>query len=63
MGKGWQKKTGGGGKGDLSSLRGGSCVIATCDVAREREATKELLNLLTQVATISHAIDDRMSDN
>jgi hypothetical protein len=58
MGKGWQKKTGGG-KGDLSSLRGGSCVIATCDVAREREATKELINLLTQVVVVSHAIDDK----
>jgi hypothetical protein len=54
MGKGWKKSGGGGGgggaKGDLSSLRGSGCIIATCDVAREREATKELTNLLTQVS-------------
>jgi hypothetical protein len=56
MGKGWKKNGGGGGggggKGDLSSLRGSGCIIATCDVAREREATKELTNLLTQVGEL-----------
>lgn len=49
MGKGYHKKNSNKSSGgDLSSLRGSSCVIATCDVAREREATKELVNLLTQ---------------
>ena len=33
---------------DLPSARGFSCVLATCDGNREREATKELLNLLEQ---------------
>ena len=33
----------------ISSARGGSCIIATCDGHRGREATAELLNLLSQV--------------
>ena len=33
---------------DLTSARGHSCVLATCDASREREASKELVNLLQQ---------------
>lgn len=45
MGKGWR-----GGKfgGDLTSARGSACVIGTCDTARERESSKELVNILNQ---------------
>lgn len=35
-------------KNDLSSCRGYSVVIATCEPAREREGTKELNTLLLQ---------------
>lgn len=33
---------------DLNSIRGLGCIIATCDAAREKEANKELVNLVTQ---------------
>jgi hypothetical protein len=50
MKKIWKGNSGGpgGSSSDLSSCRGHGIVIATCDVAREREASKELVNLLTQ---------------
>ena len=55
MGKNWKGgrtggRGGGGGKGsnDLTSCRGHGFVLGTCDAAREREASKELVNLLTQ---------------
>lgn len=34
---------------DINSLRNSSCIIATCDAVRGKEATKELVNLLNQV--------------
>lgn len=34
---------------DLSSCRGHSVILGTCDSARERETSKELVNLITQV--------------
>jgi hypothetical protein len=37
---------------DISSVKGYSVILATCDTAREREANKELLNLLTQTIEI-----------
>jgi hypothetical protein len=37
---------GGGGSADLPSVRGFACVAGTCDGAREREANRELVNLL-----------------
>ena len=40
-------------KQSTSSARGFASVIATCDAAREREATKELTNLLNQVHKIT----------
>ena len=57
MGK---RKGGGGGGGggggynkgrgeDITSARGSGCVIATCNVAREREGSRELVTLLTQM--------------
>jgi len=55
MGKGWKNndRRGGGnsskGINDIGSAKGFPCVIGTCDGAREREATKELSNLLNQV--------------
>jgi hypothetical protein len=53
MGKHWKgpRKGGhGGGAGghDFSSCRGHGVVIGTCDAARERETSKELVNLLNQ---------------
>lgn len=54
MGKNWKGgRGGGGGKGgsssnDMPSCRGHKCIMATCDPAREREANKELVNLLNQ---------------
>ena len=39
---------GGGGANDLQSCRGKSIVVGTCDAARERETTKEVVNLLLQ---------------
>jgi len=45
---GYNKRHHGPPKGGLTSARGFSCVLATCDGAREREASKELSNLLTQ---------------
>ena len=39
---------GGGGYHDLTSCRGFSAVLCTCDVARERESSKELINILVQ---------------
>jgi len=43
----------------LSSARGHPCVIGTCDNAREREATKELMNLLNQAIEEKYStIDD-----
>lgn len=52
MGKNWKGGRGGGGGGgaaDLGSCRGLGVVIGTCDAARERETSKELLNLFTQM--------------
>lgn len=57
MGRKWYgSKRGGGSSGQvkrvnpnsISSCRGHSIVIGTCDTARERESNKELVNLLTQ---------------
>eukprot|EP01036_Dinobryon_divergens_P043320 gene43320-57655_t len=42
-GQTWQRNDNG-----TSTIRGHACVIGTCDAAREREATKELTNLLLQ---------------
>ena len=56
MGKNWRGHGGGGGGGkggggghgnDFSSCRGHAVVLGTCDAARERETSKELVNLLT----------------
>ena len=52
-----KRKGGGGGGGgynkgrgeDITSARGQACVIATCNVAREREGSRELITLLTQM--------------
>lgn len=58
MGKNWKghrgtgNKGGGGGGADLASVRGFACVAGTCDSAREREANRELCNLLND------ALDD-----
>ena len=54
MGKNWRGPKngghgGGGGGADLTSCRGLACVIGTSDTAREREASKELVNILNQV--------------
>ncbi len=40
---------GGGGGGDISSCKGLSAIIGTCDAARERETSKELVNLFSQI--------------
>ena len=49
MGKNWMgNKRNNDNKNDLSSCRGYSVVIATCEPAREREGTKELNTLLLQ---------------
>ena len=36
------------GSNALGDCRGFGCVMGTCDAARERETSKELVNLLTQ---------------
>jgi hypothetical protein len=51
MGKGKPWKSGGGtkkkfGGNDLPSCRGHGIIMATCDTAREREASNELVNLI-----------------
>ena len=52
------KRKGRGGRGgwgghrgghDVTSARGHACVIATCDVYREREGSKDLVTILTQL--------------
>jgi len=50
MGKNWMggHKKNNDNKNDLSSCRGYSVVIATCEPAREREGSKELNTLLLQ---------------
>lgn len=51
MGKSWKvAKHGnkGGNNNDMSSCRGHAVVLATCDTNREREGSKELVNLLLQ---------------
>lgn len=55
MGKNWRGgRQGGHGRGrggpghDFASCRGHSLVLCSCDVVREREGSKELVNLLTQ---------------
>lgn len=63
MGKNWKS----GGKphrsNDLSSCRGHSVIIATCDVVREREASKELINLLEQtIETIQPYIGQKSTN-
>ncbi len=49
MGKNWKGGKGTGkGQHDFASCRGHGVVIGTCDAARERETSKELVNLLNQ---------------
>ena len=56
MGRRWMHGKGGHGsngdgkntKNDMSSCRGYCAVLATCEAAREREASKELATLLLQ---------------
>jgi hypothetical protein len=50
MGKNWKggKNNKGGGHHDFASCRGHGVIIGTCDAARERETSKELVNLLNQ---------------
>ena len=57
MGKNWKGKNkyihghgkgGGGGGNDLPSCRGMGIVVGSCDNAREREASKELVNLFNE---------------
>lgn len=53
MGKNWRGNKGGNGNSssgsNLSSCRGYGVILGTCDSARERETSKELVNLFTQV--------------
>lgn len=44
------------GSNALGDCRGYGCVMGTCDAARERETSKELVNLLTQ-AIESHQVN------
>lgn len=58
MGKGWKNRNrnwGGGGKGgggyqqhDFASCRGYGIILATCDAAKERETSKEMVNLIVE---------------
>jgi hypothetical protein len=57
MGKNWKAfhtSGGGGSKNDFSSCRGFAVIMGTCDAAREREATKELINILTTETEMNH---------
>jgi hypothetical protein len=71
MGKNWKGGRGGGGRGgggksgngDMTSCRGCKCIMATCDPAREREASKELVNLLNQAIEKLIGSDDNINDN
>jgi len=57
MGKNWKafhSSGGGGSKNDFSSCRGFAVIMGTCDAAREREATKELINILTTETEMNH---------
>jgi hypothetical protein len=40
---------GGGSNNDISSCKGHGAIIGTCDAARERETSKEMVNLLNQI--------------
>ena len=53
MGKNWKRQPhqgggGGGSSNDTNSCRGYAAIIGTCDAARERETSKEMVNLLNQ---------------
>ena len=65
MGKNWKghKYTPPGGSNDLSSCRGLGVVIASCDSAREREASKELVDLFNEVIGEMKEIDERDDDS
>lgn len=67
MGKNWRGGNGSGGGGggggaDLTSVRGYGCVIGTCDMAREREANKELVNLLNQTLDDLYPLEQAPKD-
>lgn len=64
MGKNWKKgnyKAGGSGhqSNDFSSCRGHGVVIGTCDAARERETSKELVNLLSDAIEEVYAEEEK----
>ena len=44
------------GSNALGDCRGYGCVMGTCDAARERETSKELVNLLTQAIEFDQVI-------
>lgn len=53
MGKGWKGGGGGRDKGhDIASCKGFPVVMGTCDAARERETSKELVNLLNEAIEV-----------
>lgn len=64
MGKNWKKgnyKAGASGhqSNDFSSCRGHGVVIGTCDAARERETSKELVNLLSDAIEEVYAEEEK----
>ena len=69
MGKQWHggKSHKSSSNNDLTSCRGLSIVIATCDAARERETSKELVNLFSQtiedLKEASAGDDNNIDDN
>mmetsp|Transcript_9048 Transcript_9048/g.13596 ORF Transcript_9048/g.13596 Transcript_9048/m.13596 type:complete len:307 (-) Transcript_9048:186-1106(-) len=63
MGKGWHGKPSGGKGPDVASARGHCSILATCDVAREKEATKEILNLLNQILDEVYPESDNTSSS
>lgn len=64
MGKNWRGSSGGGGGGGKGGGnlkgKGHGSILGTCDAGRERECSKELVNIFSQVM---EWIDEGKSDN
>lgn len=63
MGKNWRGgkggSKGGGGGNDFAACRGYGIVLGTCDAARERETSKELVNILTDAIETTYPANSK----
>jgi hypothetical protein len=74
MGKNWKGpggsgrggrggRGGGGSSNDTSSCKGHGAIMGTCDAARERETSKEMVNLLNQAIEYLHPVPPVAADD